>query len=170
MNLFKYKKKEKGFSILLTLIIASTFLIIGMFIAIIAYKELLISYTAKVSQIAFYTTNTAIECAMFQDKIGNFKRNNLDTGPGHFYCNNARINIMTNKTQSGDNFAVTVFEGSLVDSTDQTIINKSPFIRVRIVKMQNTITQQETTIIESWARNRKEGGRGVVERSIRVSY
>ena len=148
MNLFKYKKKEKGFSILLTLIIASTFLIIGMFVALIVYKNILISYTAKVSQIAFYATNTAIECAMFQDKVGNFKRNNADdSGPEYFLCNNAKINIIDRKTRSGDNFAVTVFEGSLTDSPDQTIIDKSPFIRVRVIKMQDN--NRETTIVES---------------------
>jgi hypothetical protein len=60
----KIIKKEKGFVILIAIVISSLLVSLGMFIANIAYKELILSTSAKDSQKAFFVADSVMECAL----------------------------------------------------------------------------------------------------------
>ena len=61
------KESEKGFVILIAVVVASLLVSIGFFISDISQKEILFSVSGKESQIAFYVADTVMECALYQD-------------------------------------------------------------------------------------------------------
>lgn len=63
-KIFKSKKNEKGFVILIAIVVAALLVSLGVFITNIAYKELQLSTSIKESQKAFYVADTVIECAL----------------------------------------------------------------------------------------------------------
>ncbi len=70
------KKIQKGFALLMAVIITSTLLLISYALSNISLKELTLSYAGKDSQVAFYAADAGVECALYWDI------RNPDTGPG----------------------------------------------------------------------------------------
>lgn len=67
-NKFKIKaNKQKGFTLLLSLLVISIILSVGFGVFDIMTKELKISGIGRESQIAFYATDAGVECAYFWD-------------------------------------------------------------------------------------------------------
>lgn len=60
-------RRQAGFTLLLAAIIASIAIALGAAIYDIAQKQVTLSSTAKQSQYAFYTADTAAECALYWD-------------------------------------------------------------------------------------------------------
>ncbi len=60
---------NKGYAILFTIIIISTILTMGAGISNTLLKQTLLSSTARESQIAFYQSDTAIECAIYAAEV-----------------------------------------------------------------------------------------------------
>jgi len=68
-------KDEKGFVILIAIMVSLILLSIGVFIASVAVRELMLSSSAKQSQAAFFAADSVLECALFKEfKQGGFKR------------------------------------------------------------------------------------------------
>lgn len=63
-NKFKDRKNQKGFVILIAIVVSALLVSLGVFITNIAYKELQLSTSIKESQKAFYVADTVIECAL----------------------------------------------------------------------------------------------------------
>jgi len=67
------KDRRRGFAMLFAVLTASLLLTIGISIFNISLKELLISTAARESQVAFYSADSARECALYWDvKNGKF--------------------------------------------------------------------------------------------------
>ena len=87
----KKNTRKKGFVILIAIVVSSLIVSMGIFISTVAYKELVLSTSAKSSQKAFYIADSVLECALradvrdliFDDSSINGKRAN-DIG---FTCN-----------------------------------------------------------------------------------
>jgi hypothetical protein len=60
-------KKERGFALLMAVIVASTLLLVTYALTNISLKELTLSYTGAASQSAFYAADNGVECALFWD-------------------------------------------------------------------------------------------------------
>src|ERR1035437_1427416 len=63
----KTKNKDSGFALLLAVITTSILLLVSFVVADLALKELILTSTGQQSQIAFYTADSGIECALYWD-------------------------------------------------------------------------------------------------------
>lgn len=63
-------KKNKGFTLLIAIVITSMLLIVSFVVINIAYKQLIIANANKASQYAFYAADGGTECAIYWDLIG----------------------------------------------------------------------------------------------------
>ncbi len=61
------KNRERGFTLLLAVLVSSLILAIGLAISNILLKELLLSSSGRESQFAFYAADSGAECALFWD-------------------------------------------------------------------------------------------------------
>jgi len=75
MKYFQYKNNEKGFTLLLAVLITSIILGISVGISVFVIRELLISSTGRESQKAFFAADSGVECALYWD----FKQNAFAT-------------------------------------------------------------------------------------------
>ena len=60
-------QRERGFTLLLAALVSSIVLALGVSIFTIAQKELILSSLGRDSQYAFYSADTASECALYWD-------------------------------------------------------------------------------------------------------
>lgn len=73
------KNTQKGFTLFIAVLVGSLMLAIGFSIFNLTFKELLLSASARDSQIAFYAADTGLECALYYDQDqASFET----TGPG----------------------------------------------------------------------------------------
>ena len=61
-------RSKRGFTLLIAIILASVAAAIGVALASLAYKNVRISQVGQTSQYAFYTADTALECALYGDQ------------------------------------------------------------------------------------------------------
>lgn len=66
----KHTHKEKGFTLLLSVLVSALLLAIGLAIFNITIKELILSSSGRESQFAFYAADTGAECALYWDLQG----------------------------------------------------------------------------------------------------
>lgn len=59
---------NRGFTLLISIILASVALVVGLSLADVAYKQVLLSGTSRQSQVAFYAADSALECALYYDQ------------------------------------------------------------------------------------------------------
>jgi Tfp pilus assembly protein PilX len=62
------KNTQKGFTLFIAVLVGSLMLAIGFSIFNLTFKELLLSASARDSQIAFYAADTGLECALYYDQ------------------------------------------------------------------------------------------------------
>lgn len=67
MHMKFFNGKNRGFTLLLAALIASTVLSLGSSIFLIAQKQLLLSSAGRDSQFAFYAADAGAECALYWD-------------------------------------------------------------------------------------------------------
>lgn len=60
--------RPRGFTLLIAVILASVLLTVGIALLDIAYKQVILSSSAKQSQYAFYAADAALECALYYDQ------------------------------------------------------------------------------------------------------
>jgi Tfp pilus assembly protein PilE len=61
-------RPHRGFTLLIAIILASVSLVIGLALADVAYKQVVLSSAARNSQVAFYRADSAMECALYYDQ------------------------------------------------------------------------------------------------------
>jgi hypothetical protein len=89
----KIRNSNGGFALLYAVLITGLLVSIGMTIATIAAREVVLSSAGRESQFAFYAADTGIECALFWD-IRKNKFSNFDSAsepPSPITCNNQVI-------------------------------------------------------------------------------
>ncbi len=59
---------SRGFTLLIAVILTSVLLSVGLALLDVAYKQVVLSSTAKQSQTAFYAADSALECALYWDQ------------------------------------------------------------------------------------------------------
>lgn len=59
---------ERGFTLLIAVLVGSLLLAIGFSIFAIGYKELLLTSAGKESHVSFFSADSAMECALFWDQ------------------------------------------------------------------------------------------------------
>ena len=69
MKNYFYTKTQDGYAILFAVIMIGIILAISVGLSDIAYKQLVVSSVANDSQLAFYQSDTATECALYEDFI-----------------------------------------------------------------------------------------------------
>lgn len=63
-----HSRQQRGFALLIALVLTSVVLALGMALLDIAYKQVVLSSSAKNSQYAFYNADSALECALYYDQ------------------------------------------------------------------------------------------------------
>lgn len=61
----------RGFTLLIAVVLTSVLLSVGLALLDIAYKQIVLSSTARQSQYAFYAADSAMECALYWDQKQN---------------------------------------------------------------------------------------------------
>jgi hypothetical protein len=64
---------KKGFALLLSLIVTSILLVVGIGVSNIAFREIYLSSIGNQSEIAFYAAETGLECGLYWDKVDPWK-------------------------------------------------------------------------------------------------
>lgn len=64
-----YHTPQRGFTLLIAVILASVALSLGIALLDIAYKQVVLASAARQSQNAFYRADTAMECALYHDQV-----------------------------------------------------------------------------------------------------
>jgi len=93
------EKNNKGFVILIAVLVAGIFVVIGASILLISVKELELSVGETQSQYAFYAADTGMECALYWDlRYSAFATTTSSSGspePTSLYCDG--VNIVAGK-------------------------------------------------------------------------
>lgn len=124
-----YIKKHTGFALLMSVIVTGTLLLIVYALSNISLKELILTYTGRESQVAFYAADTGVECALFWDLKNPGNGNSAFdpfNGPSVISCNG-------NTIQAGDSVPTVptptlalVGGGGINNSTSTFYINLEP--------------------------------------------
>jgi len=61
-------RANRGFTLLIAIILATVALVVGLSLADVAYKQVILSSAARNSQAAFYRADSAMECALYWDQ------------------------------------------------------------------------------------------------------
>lgn len=59
---------QRGFTLLIAVVLSSVALAIGLALLDVAYKQVILASTAKQSQTAFYAADSVLECALYADQ------------------------------------------------------------------------------------------------------
>lgn len=67
-NHHNHLSTKRGFTLLIAIILATVSLVVGLALADVAYKQVILSSAARHSQVAFYNADSAMECALYWDQ------------------------------------------------------------------------------------------------------
>jgi hypothetical protein len=151
-------KKNKGFALLFSVLIASLLLTIGLSILSIALKELDISSATERSIHAFYAADSGVECVKYWD-LKHFPPQvppKCDTGPCQITCGSISNLSLTFSGSDVDGFFGTDFF-LLTSDTEGPNFNLSV-----------TRDTGDLTTVKSYGRDTAGGDR--VERAIKDTY
>lgn len=85
--------KQKGFTLLLSVLISGIVLSIGLAIFNLTFKELKLSSAGRESQFAFYAADSGIECALYHDQRNDsFSTTNPASS---ITCNNTDLTVVS---------------------------------------------------------------------------
>lgn len=153
-----HKLSSRGFTIIFAVLIGSIFLFLGIFIAHVSLKEIVLSSAGKQSETAFFAADTGTECALYWDfRVGGtFPKSSSESVRSPITC-------------SGASVAVALETSNATAATSTFTLNFSPAgcVFVRVGK-----TVFGSTVIESRGRNECTSGVNPsrVERALRVRY
>lgn len=86
------KKKQRGFTLLISVIFMSVMLSFGLALGSLAYKQQVLASGAIASQYAFYAADTALECALYADQQqGLFAYARYDGNPKSITCDGTTV-------------------------------------------------------------------------------
>lgn len=116
---------QRGFALLIAVVLTSVVLALGMALLDIAYKQVLLSSSAKNSQYAFYNADSALECALYYDQQQGAFFYNSNYG-GTIQCSNIAVtSFAANQDGSARTTVFSIPCASGGTSADVTVI-KTP--------------------------------------------
>lgn len=157
-------KNKKGFALIFTLMIVSIISVISAGLLSASYKQMILSSLARDSEIAFYQSDTATDCAMYADLVASSSGGDPEVSifdkPGTWTCGESIFNI----TPLGDHS----YNLSIPDEVAKTT---NPCFDISVRKIPTGIAGVYDTNIKSRGYNvcNKENPRAV-EREIEVNY
>ncbi len=179
---FIYGSNKKNAFVILIAIVVSSFLVsLGMFIANIAYKELLLSISLKDSQRAFFVADTVMECALsFDNTTDGFKKTIGDSQSSNNFalpCNGANFDFETYDSFGGtENYTSVYFVSFANDANDDQKISQAemeadnaPYAKLIVSKETLNGIKGGKTNIKVYGHNRYTG-KNIVERALEVNY
>jgi len=90
--MFDLKEKKKGFVVLIAVLLAGIFVVIGASILLISIKELELASGGTQSQYAFYAADTGLDCAFYWDlRHHAFATSTHSVEPDTLYCNGVDV-------------------------------------------------------------------------------
>jgi Tfp pilus assembly protein PilX len=92
---------QRGFALLIAVILTSVVLALGEALLDVAYKQILLSSSAKNSQYAFYNADSALECALYWDQKLNAFDYATPLASGSITCNSTAIQGYTSAVSGG---------------------------------------------------------------------
>ncbi|MDO8594702.1 MAG: pilus assembly PilX N-terminal domain-containing protein [bacterium] len=171
---------EKGFTLLFAVLVGSLLFSIGIAIAHLALRELVLSAAGKQSETAFFAADTGIECALYFDRV--VGKNpltpvfpNSETAPGDadgfIKCDNDDEVQLTFETPTATAATTTFRMNFPVSDTNPT----GSCVDVTVGKVAPQDPAPARAIIEARGRNDSDCGSlllnpGRVERALRVRY
>lgn len=154
----------RGFTLLISLILTSVVLAVGVALIDIAVKELQLSSSAKNSQYAFYNADSALECALYFDqKMNAFAYSQSPTTP--IVCNTVPIYLPDMYGLGG--------YGSTVSGSARTTKFNVPCIDGSGITAQVTVIKQSsgTTDIYANGYNSCDSTNSLrIERGLKIHY
>lgn len=118
-----FKKNQKGYAILFTVVVVSAISVITVGLSNIAYKQLVLSSLAKDSQIAFYQADTAGDCALYADRVVSVVTPDILNNPGTWTCSDYVLDVTPASDGSGG-----------YDLLPQDPNSSSPCFRINVIK------------------------------------
>lgn len=85
--------RDGGFVVLVAILLASLFVLIGASIFTLSIRELALSFGAKESQYSFYAADSGVECAIYWDFQGKFATSTHSVNPTSVICMNQDITL-----------------------------------------------------------------------------
>ena len=147
--------EPRGFTLVISLILTTVVLSVGMALTDIAVKQLQLSSSARNSQIAFYNADSALECALYYDqKINAFYYN--ESQNISISCNGVALSSFSSlsnyaETQSGavrtTTFSTPCADGSGV-TANITILKRSSGVTDIYSNGYNTCISSDPNRIE----------------------
>jgi Tfp pilus assembly protein PilE len=92
--------QHRGFTLLISVILSSVILSVGLALADVAYKQVVLASTARQSQYAFYAADSALECALYWDQKQDEFDYTSEPSSGTITCENSSINFTTSTSGS----------------------------------------------------------------------
>lgn len=91
-------RNERGFTLLIAILLATVAVTIGVMLLDISYKQVVLASTAKQSQFGFYAADSAMECALYYDQQLNAFSYSSPLASGSIECENVSITGYTTGT------------------------------------------------------------------------
>jgi len=166
-------QKNNGYAILVTIVVVSIILIIATGLSRSVYKQLLLSSSAKDSQIAFYQADTASECALYFDRIESVSDDSSVDEEGNPIINTVNENLVNGYIfNCGDQdliFSGFDNNGSYsLEPENENLIEKC--FRIKVTKVTNDDGSLSTKITANGYNICDKSNTRTVERTIEVNY
>ncbi|MDR3547760.1 MAG: hypothetical protein P4M11_05765 [Candidatus Pacebacteria bacterium] len=96
----KQVNMQRGFTLLVAVILTSVILSIGLALLDISLKQITLASSSRQSQYAFYNADSALECALYWDSIDTFDYN-TEPSTGTLSCEGQSFNYTASAGASG---------------------------------------------------------------------
>lgn len=156
-------QRQKGYAILFAVILVSIISLISFGLSNTIYKQVMLSSGARDSQLAFYESDMAMDCALYIDN----QTNDLTNGQASFTCG-----IDKNEKPYTLNIGTATIQNQTVyNLKPDTLIANSidPCFRINITK-DNSANKTATIILANGYNICNENNNRTVERTIEVKY
>lgn len=87
---------RRGFTLLISILLATVAVTLGVSLLDISYKQLILASTAKQSQFSFYAADTAMECALYFDQQLNAFSYTSPLAASNIICNQLTATSFSN--------------------------------------------------------------------------
>jgi len=92
---------NRGFALLISIILTSVVLAVGIALLDIAYKQVLLASSSKNSQYAFYNADSALECALYWDQKFNAFNYSSPMSSASIICDTRRVQSYASNSSGG---------------------------------------------------------------------
>lgn len=165
-----FKKNQKGYAILFTLVIVSAVSVITAGLTNTIYKQMILSSLTKDSQAAFYQADTASDCALYADMIEYKKSSSVPKESSIFDSNSW--------TCGGLDLTIVPLTGGILNGydlnpPDEYESSSDPCFRISVLK--ETIGTEPDTIVKNTVTAKgynicDKTNLRTVERAIKIEY